>query len=148
MENKASTSRIDTQADAVIYFIQRLDVEMVKDILDERTYQGFEKSIFINKLGIAIDEFIESGDTFLDSYNGYCNSKDCNFKCSGLKFIGNKSGKYMSLIIEIKEDKVVDIYECGNLKMEINTPKIGVRVKVNKYEFRKDFPEDIENYLD
>ena len=148
MEYKAPKTRIDTQADAVVYFIQRLDVEMVKDILDERTYQGFKKSIFIEKLGVAVDEFIESGDTFLDSYNGYCNSKDCNFKCKGLKFIGNKSRKFMGLIFEIREDKVIDIYECGNLKTETETEKPGVRVMVNKYEFRKDFPEDIENYLD
>ena len=148
MLNDALTVRIDNQPDAFIYFLQRLDVEMVNDILDDRTYQGFEKSIFINKLTIAIDEFIDCEDTFLDCYAGSCNSKDCNFNCAGFKFIGNKSGKYVTLIMDIKEDKIMDIYECGNMKTMTETPKIGVRVMVNKYEFRKDFPEDIENYLD
>ena len=140
--NEALTIRIKTQADAFVYFLQRLDMEMVNDILDEHTYQDFEKSVFINKLGIAIDEFMKSGDTFLNCYNGYCNSKDCNFNCSGFKFIGNKSRKYMSLIIEIKEGKVIDAYECGDFKAKSHSPDIGVRVMINKFELSTDFLAD------
>ncbi len=42
------TTKLITQVDAIIYFIQKLDAEMVSDILDDNlTYQEFPKHIFI-----------------------------------------------------------------------------------------------------
>jgi hypothetical protein len=62
---------LKTQANAIVYFLQRLDIEMVNDILDDdRTYQDFEKSLFIHKLGNALSEFAEAGDNFLNCYCG------------------------------------------------------------------------------
>ena len=53
-------NRLVNQSDAILYFLQRMDIEMINDILDDgRTYQGFRKSLFIHKLGNAFDEFIE-----------------------------------------------------------------------------------------
>lgn len=58
--NKGS---LHTQADAVIYFFQRLDIDMVSDILeDNRTYQDFEKLLFNHKLGNAFEEFVKAGN--------------------------------------------------------------------------------------
>ena len=57
---------LKTQADAILYFLQRLDIDMVDDILDNnRTYQDFEKPLFIHKLGNALNKFFEARDTFL-----------------------------------------------------------------------------------
>lgn len=118
-QNKSlsTPSKLVTQVDAVIYFLQKLDIEMVSDILeDSRTYQDFEKSIFIHKLGNALDEFIGAGDTFLECYSGFCNARICNYKCSGFSFIGNNSNNYFDLIIENKKGVVHDIYECTEFK--------------------------------
>lgn len=127
---------LKTQADAVIYFLKRLDIEMVSDILDDnRTYQDFEKCIFIHKLGNALNEFIAAGDTFLNCYNGFCNEEICNYKCSGFSFIGNHSKKYFDLIIDINGGIVHDIYECSrfcNFETEVQKKD---RIKIDKSEF-------------
>ena len=118
MESNIQTYKdIKTQSDAVLHFLQHLDIEMIDCILESnRTYQDFEKNIFVQKLGYALDEFIQSGDTYLNRYPGQCNSEICNFKCKGFTFIGNHSGNYFDLIIDIKEGIVHDIYECSLFK--------------------------------
>jgi hypothetical protein len=119
METKIQNYKhIKTQADAVIHFFQHLDIEMIDAILEEnRTYQDFEKVVFIQKLGEALNEFIQDGDTYLNLHDGFCNSKSCcNFKCSGYTFIGNASGNYFDLFFEITEGIVHDITECSTFK--------------------------------
>ena len=118
MENKNITYRnIQSQSDAVLHFLQNLDIEMIDAVLEEnRTYQDFEKHVFIQKLGYAFDEFIKAGDKFLNLHPGFCNSEICNFKYTGFSFIGNNSGNYFDLIVDIKEGVVHDIYECTKFK--------------------------------
>jgi hypothetical protein len=110
---------LQSQFDAVIYFLQRLDIAMVSSVLeDNRTYQNFAKPLFIKNLEDAIDEFMEAGDTYLNRYKGSCNSKSCNYKCKGYSFVGNNSGNYFDLIIDVKDGVVNDIYECFSFKCE------------------------------
>ena len=110
---------ITTQAEAILYFLQRLDISMISCILEDiYTYQNFEKSLFVKKLSVALDEFIDAGDTYLNRYNGFCNSKTCNHKCKGFSFVGNISGNYFDLIIDINNGVVEDIYECFSFKCE------------------------------
>ena len=98
------TTKLKTQAQAVVYFIQQLDIEMVDSLLDDSLeYQDMRKDLFINKLGHAFNEFIEAGDTFLISTKGFCDSVICNYQCNGLSFVGNTSGNFIDLIIEIEE---------------------------------------------
>ena len=71
--NIPAYNEIKSQADAVLYFFQRMDIEMIDTLLeDDRKYQDFEKNIFIEKLGIALDEFRKAGDTSLNRYSGHC----------------------------------------------------------------------------
>ena len=129
--NKGS---LNTQVDAVIYFFQRLDIEMVSDILeDNRTYQDFEKTLFVYKLGNAFDEFIKAGDTFLQCNTGFCNSKLCNYKRKGYSFIGNHSCNYLDMIIEIKDDVVQDMYESSEFKMQVNYLKKNERIVLHTF---------------
>ena len=117
--NENGTLPLQTQVDAVLYFLQRLDIDMVSSVLeDNRTYQNFEKPLFIRKLEPALDEFIEAGDTYLNRYEGSCNSKSCNYKCKGYSFVGNNSGNYFDLIIDVKDGVVFDIYECFSFDCE------------------------------
>ena len=108
------TSPLISQEDAVIHFIQKLDIDMINTLLDEgRTYQDMEKHNFIRKLGYAFDEFIDSGDATMNCTTGKCDAVKCNFQCRGYSFTGNKSGKHLDLIIEKdNQGKVLDIYEC------------------------------------
>ena len=117
--NNSEGISLKTQADAVLYFLQCLDIAKVSNVLDDKkTYQNFEKPLFIKKLGSALDEFIEAGDTYLNRYEGVCNSKTCNFNCKGFSFVGNKSEDYLDLIIDIQDGVVLDIYECFSFKCE------------------------------
>jgi hypothetical protein len=128
-----NTIKLDKQADAVLYFLQGLDIEMVNAVLeDNRTYQDFEKHVFIQKLDYALDEFIQVGDTYLNRYPGHCNSEVCNYKCKGFTFIGNNSGNYFDLIIVIKEGVVQDIYECSLFKCFNQLVSKNNRIEIDK----------------
>ena len=117
--NENGTVALKIQVDALLYFLQHLDIAMVSSVLeDKRTYQNFGKPLFIKKLEDALDEFIEAGDTYLNRYKGSCNSKSCNYNCKGYSFVGNNSGNYFDLIIDVKDGVVNDIYECFSFKCE------------------------------
>jgi hypothetical protein len=93
--------KLTTQEDAVVYFIEQLDIDMVNTLLDNnRTYQDFSKDVFIQKLDEAFDVFLKSGDTCLTRSPGQCHHRDCNLACRGYSFTGNSSKKHLDLIIE------------------------------------------------
>lgn len=130
------TNRLKTQADAIVYFIQKLDAEMVNDILDDNlTYQEFSKHIFIQKLGHALDEFIRCGDEFLKIFKGSCNEETCNIGLTGFSFIGNRSKNYMDLLIEINEGRVLDICECNCFINEDEGIEKRKRIQIDKKSF-------------
>lgn len=112
-----------SQLDAVLYFMQRMDEDMLKLILEDcYTYQDLDKRTFLKKLTNVFDAFEEEGNTFLNIYEGKCNFAACsNNNCKGFSFVGNQSNDYMDLIIEIREDKVFDIYECYDFINENDT---------------------------
>lgn len=128
-------NELKTQLDGVIYFLQQLDIEMIDSILDShRTYQDFYKHVFINKLGHALDQFINSGDTYLNCYSGFCNSEICNYQCKGFSFVGNHSGKYLDLIIDSKDGVVQDMYECNVFRNSDKGVVKGKRVLIDNPE--------------
>ena len=134
--NENGTVALKTQTDAVLYFLQRLDIDMVSSILeDNRTYQNFAKPLFIKKLEDALDEFIEAGDTYLNRYDGVCNSKTCNFNCKGFSFVGNKSEDYLDLIIDTQDGVVLDIYECFSFKCENQEIKKNEYIGLDKSDY-------------
>lgn len=84
----SSKIKLSNQVEAIKYFIQKMDIEMIDAFLDKnKTYQDFEKSIFIDKLQVAFEEFKERGDTFLISIEGRCNG--CDISKTGFSFVGN-----------------------------------------------------------
>ena len=134
--NDSGDIPLKTQAEAVLYFLQHLDVTMVSIILqDNRTYQNFAKPLFIKKLEDALDEFIEAGDTYLNRYDGVCNSKTCNFNCKGFSFVGNKSEDYLDLIIDTQDGVVLDIYECFSFKCENQEIKKNEYIGLDKSDY-------------
>jgi hypothetical protein len=100
--------------------MQRMDEDMLKLILEDcYTYQDYDKRTFLKKLSNAFDEFQRKGDTYLNVFEGKCNSAACsNLNCKGFSFVGNKTNHYMDLIIQTKESKVSDIYECYDFQNE------------------------------
>jgi hypothetical protein len=113
--NEKGSIPLESQADAVLYFFQRMDISMLMLVLDDaHTYQDYEKKVFLKKLDYAFDELLSRGNTYLNRFEGNCTSNVCtNVNCQGFSFVGNSSQDYMDLILEIKNNKVTDIYECS-----------------------------------
>ncbi len=135
-DSSFSNPKLITQADAIIYYIKHLDIDMIEILLDgELTYQDFSKTKFIQKFGVALDEFIQAGDSELEINNGFCSEFICNNQCSGYRFSSASSGLYFDLIIEIKEGKVTDIYECISFMCLSSDTNANKRVRIDRRDF-------------
>jgi hypothetical protein len=129
---KRDKEQVHTHLGCVLYYIQRLDLEMVSDLLDDnRTYQDMKKEVFIEKLGIAFDTFRERGDTYLNRSEGFCNAPICNYKKNGYSLRGTCSHDFMDLIFETENDLIKDIYECTEFKCKNTCPQKGNRIMIN-----------------
>jgi len=107
-----------------------MDIEMIDAILDnDKTYQDFEKHIYISKLQIAFQEFTSLGDTHLFSVKGSCNS--CNKIRTGYTFIGNNSKNFMSIIFDTSNCKVNDLDECRNFSPVYNEWELKDRIYID-----------------
>ena len=129
--------KLETQADAVLHFFEKLDVDMINELLDsDRTYSDLDKAIFIQKLGVAFDQFLEAGDDQLELYSGKCDSEECDScGCSGFSFFGNRSGNFMDLVVKIEGGRITDIYDCSDFKADTPERKFDKRVKIDRIEF-------------
>jgi hypothetical protein len=109
-----------TQASAFIYFMCKLDIEMIDLILDDGiTYQDLPKNLFINLLNDIIDDFLINGNTHLIEQVGFCKHGKCGPTKNGFLFCGNKNtDKTISFILqENVNGRITDIYECFNFKV-------------------------------
>lgn len=114
-----------TQYEAVVYFLARLDPEMVSTILDkEKIYQDFPKHVFISKLYDAFEAFEKAGDKILTLHRGRC--AGCSKGCRGYTFLGKK-GDYIDLLFLTEKGIVNDIFECSNF---VNDQKITGKLKL------------------
>lgn len=107
-----------TQAEAVIYYIQEMDMDMIDLILDnDRTYQHMPKSDFIEKLTNAMENFKQHKNDKLIGYAGFCDTEKCVHHCkNGYSFIGNHSKHRMDIIFEVTNGNVQDLHECEEFK--------------------------------
>ena len=127
------TKKLDTHAEAVLYFLCRLDIDMVNELLDPTsTYADLPKARFIEKLGIAFNKFIYAGDESLSLEAGFCSSLDCdNCGSLGYTFIGNVSGHFMDLIVMEEDGKIIDIFDCTFLEVQGSSRDKAMRIEVD-----------------
>lgn len=124
-------TKISNQTQAIQYFIEKMDIEMVDTFLDnDKTYQDFEKYLFISKLQQAFATFADLGDTHLFSVEGSCNS--CDKTKTGYTFIGNISHNYMSIIFDTADNKINDLYECSDFKNKQANLNLNERIYIDK----------------
>lgn len=101
---------------SLVYAISEMNTKAIELVLgDDVTYQGTTKTIFLLKLQDAFKVF-QKEDNKLIAYEGKCNSEECtNNNKKGIAFVGNKSGRYITFIIEENEDgSLKDIYNCSD----------------------------------
>jgi len=129
--------KLETQAEAILHFFMKLDIDMVNELLDgDRTYSDLEKPLFIHKLGNAFDEFLAAGDEHLFLYPGKCSSVICDSSgCPGYAFVGNKSGLFMELVFKKEQGRVTDIYDCSDFNAYSPPRKFDKCVKIDRTEF-------------
>jgi len=127
------TKKLDTHAEAVLYFLCRLDIDMVNELLDPTsTYADLPKARFIEKLGIAFNKFIYAGDESLSLEAGFCSSLDCdNCGSLGYTFVGNVSGHFMDLIVMEEEGKIIDIFDCTFLEVQGSSRNMAMRIEID-----------------
>lgn len=132
-----SRKKLSTQVEAIIHFLSLMDAQMIDSFLDDdHTYQDFPKNIFLHKLQLAFDQFQRAGDTFLNAHNGVCNG--CKKGCKGISFVGNISRNYLDILIESKDDRVTDLYECADFVNDDEFVIKKERVYINKFYFSAD----------
>lgn len=62
---------------------------------------------------------------------GLC--KKCNYKCTGYSFVGNEDGSHLDLVVEEKNDRVKDIYDCSDfLCSPVKSKEYGEGIRVNR----------------
>jgi hypothetical protein len=124
------TYELKNQALAIKYFFERMDIEMIDAFLsDELTYQDVDKKTFIFELSTVFDRFIDSGDSYLIAFEGACNS--CIKGKFGYTFVGNKSSNYISIIFDIKDHKIIDLYDCTDFKIRIGNLELNQKFSIN-----------------
>ena len=128
--------KISTQTQAIQHFIGKMDIEMVDAFLDnDKTYQDFQKYLFISKLQKAFEKFTDLGDTHLLAIDGSCNY--CDKTKAGFTFIGNYSNNYMHIIFDTANGKINDLYECSDFKNQNFILNLNERIYIdNKENFR------------
>jgi len=123
-------TKISNQTQAIQHFIEKMDIEMVDAFLDnDKTYQDFEKYLFISKLQQVFSTFADFGDTHLLTVEGSCNS--CDKTKTGFTFIGNNSNNYMSIIFDTTDNKINDLYECSDFKNKQTNLNLKERIYID-----------------
>jgi hypothetical protein len=123
---------LQDQLGAVLFFLQQLDIGMVDMLLDEgRTYQDISKADFVNILFKVRDVFHGAGDHHLERLPGGCAGKTCGINCRGYRFIGNHSGRYFDLIVEQKDGRITDLYDCRIFRTEENCSGLAAKIHLS-----------------
>jgi hypothetical protein len=121
-----------TQSEAIRYFIQTMDIEVLYFILDEKmTFQDFPRNEFLLKLERAIEDFKKNGDTFLNAIEGRCSQ--CSKDKSGFLFVGNNSKMYMNLLFDHSNGQIKDLYECSNFKTNFAYQNFTKRIWIDDF---------------
>lgn len=121
---------LNTHAKAIRHFFETMDIEMIDAFLsDDYTYQDVKKQVFLNNLDTIFDKFKLGGDTKLIGFEGACNS--CIRGKFGYTFVGNISLNYISIIFDIKDDKIIDLYDCSSFKIGIANLQLNQKFSIS-----------------
>ncbi len=129
-------NQIQSHKEAVIYFISRLDLEMLDAVLDEQyNYNDYGKEELLYNLRIVFNDFEEGGDAFLEVHKNSCDCSLKNESHNAVTFIGNSSKRFLDLIIQCEKDKVVDVFECTSMKNHDSSVQKGARMFLDEIPF-------------
>ena len=122
-----------SQYAAIVYFIERLNIDKIDELLDYQEYSDKDKPIFIEMLKGAFERFKEVGNSRLYREAGEC--KGCNNGCKGFAFIGDFDGSHIELVMEKSNDRVKDIYYCNIFSYLAESPGPRIQLDTNEMPF-------------
>jgi len=120
-----------TQYGAIVYFIERMNIYKINELLDNHQYSDKDKPRFIELLNSVFAEFKKDGTIRLFSQTGVC--KGCNFGCKGYSFVSELDGSHIDLVLEESNERVKDIYDCSNFAS--GTKATGKRLNLDPDNF-------------
>ena len=136
------TPSTQTQIDQFVHHFQQMDLVMLHLLLDDNiSYQKMPKPWFLQKLAKAFNEFKENGNTQLLPFPGFCKEPSChggNPDLQGLCFVGDSSPHYLAMIIEVKDGRLTDLFECASMGHHDIVPQKQHRVYIDPIIFNKD----------
>lgn len=113
--------------------IEVMNLMAVKQLLYEHiSYQTMPKEKFLVILDAVFLKFRSEGNTSLNSYPGFCGF--CDRSMSGYIFIGNKSEHYVSLLFDIENGGLKDLYECSSFNVKNIYPDRSKRIMIDNYD--------------
>ncbi len=134
-----------TEAEAMIYYIQMMDLEMIELILKSDTrLESFNVERFIQSMSIRFQYL--NKEKVLQAFPGFCNSNICDNCCNpGYLFLAPINRRYFSLLFNTDNGKVWDIYECFDFKIfnkQLNLEDYYLVSSLDKSYFDYDDSED------
>jgi len=136
-------SQIKTQRDAIIYFFESLDADMIGTLLDDKNvYCDVDKETFVKKLNEVFRTFSCAGNTRLVGFPGVsksARSKRYNYSenesfAHGYSFVGNNSSHFLDLLFVEKGGRVYSIEDSRDLYVDWPDHDEINRLVVNEQE--------------
>lgn len=121
-------SQIKTHTDAIVYFFESFDIEMIDTLLvDGEQYCGLDKAAFLEKIDEIFKIFISAGNTRLVGFREVSNEHKKKFSTFsdyynnsvGYSFVGNNSSHFLDLMFIEEKGVVKSVLDCGNLYLNL-----------------------------
>ena len=99
----------------IVTAFAEMDIEKLVELLDEEIeYQDTGKWRFLAIIKKQFQNFKKEGDTYLFQQPSRC--LGCSYGRFGFVFTGNESMKMWSLVFQIENGFLTDIYECNMME--------------------------------
>lgn len=121
-------SQIKTHTDAIVYFFESFDIEMIDTLLvDGEQYCGLDKAAFLEKINEIFKVFIIAGNTRLIGFREIIDSDQTKFSSFsdyynnsvGYSFVGNNSSHFLDLMFIEEKGIIKSVLDCGNLYLNL-----------------------------
>lgn len=124
----------------IIQAFKSLDFEALENLLDDnKPYMDVTKELFLSALKLELKN-VKSYDNVLE---GVC--QHCNKGCKAYSFT-KKHHPSLNLFFEEEEDKITQVYLCGNIKVK-NPDDEGLEIYLSFYEEEKVNFKESSTYL-
>lgn len=134
-----------------IQAFRELNINLLNDVLEEGSYNGASKSVYLEKIEDIFCDMKYYGDSHMEIYEGKCTEKSCNHDVPGFQGVGNITRSSLSIIFESDLKKPFTIVYCSKLATYEDPGFIAVDRTIKIYENEKMNPiysESFEKYTD